>query len=1015
MAAGKIDADADENYGEEMEEVSASELPPISRASSGDSTVIKAVLDNDVNDSSMNNIDTGKTSKNIFGISTAKAAVTEGGNIRGMGFSDEINAKYFGFPTKEEYEVAGQKLQAFMNGELDLTLAEREKFTKICSTYNNADMSNYNYPYLVSDDPQLHKLRQVPLPVAEEWFDSVRNDEESSEMLDTVLEREGVTVEEFLAGSPTKYEIEMNNSEEGGMPSTMSFQSEDFVFPKGSDGERNGSPDQNGEVNTESETGRSKWSESGSSGEGSPWPTQDNPLMDALGYGGISHLKPEGVLTTLKLVSQEEIESWRNNGGTDEELYVNVLRNNSQFSDWAKEHNLTEEDLIKGVGFNTGKYVFNEDGMLVNANVHDAHGTINPLATVLGVYTPQPGEVLTKLNLVSPEEVKAWTDSGGTEKELFVKTLRENPVLSQWAEDNGIDNENLLRGVGISPDEYEFNEDGRSKWSESGSSGEGSPWPTQDNPLMDALGYGGISHLKPEGVLTTLKLVSQEEIESWRNNGGTDEELYVNVLRNNSQFSDWAKEHNLTEEDLIKGVGFNTGKYVFNEDGMLVNANVHDAHGTINPLATVLGVYTPQPGEVLTKLNLVSPEEVKAWTDSGGTEKELFVKTLRENPVLSQWAEDNGIDNENLLRGVGISPDEYEFNEDGMLVSENEPTENMPVHWATYNKTLMRLLEYSPERRAEWVNNPANKEILDHFKALGGTTEDLINGDFEPPMSKLKESPIKESSILNENAIPSSGDGDSSGAGETTEEILDGEAGDNNEESELDGGGVDSNLMDLTPWYKSAEFTGEEGEKGTMDPKMLTRTWEGKDTEPGSETKTPAEIYAEKAKQDSIFDFHKGATYKSDWKKGATYKSDWKEDGRGTAQTAQEDVATGGTASLQNQGAQDENLKPTIKPTMGNTQGQVGGTPPGMEDIERPDLMQAIWDERAQEAQDWVGIGNGAELIPTPEPISTPEPKTEPDIPESLRTGRQGAQYDPAQGENNTAQSNQSLLGQNNP
>jgi len=70
MAAGKIDADADENYGEEMEEVSASELP-ISRASSGDSTVIKAVLDNDVNDSSMNNIDTGKTSKNIFGISTA--------------------------------------------------------------------------------------------------------------------------------------------------------------------------------------------------------------------------------------------------------------------------------------------------------------------------------------------------------------------------------------------------------------------------------------------------------------------------------------------------------------------------------------------------------------------------------------------------------------------------------------------------------------------------------------------------------------------------------------------------------------------------------------------------------------------------------------------------------------------------------------------------------------------------------------------------------------------------------
>ncbi len=166
------------------------------------------------------------------------------------------------------------------------------------------------------------------------------------------------------------------------------------------------------------------------------------------------------------------------------------------------------------------------------------------------------------------------------------------------------------------------------------------------------------------------------------------------------------------------------------------------------------------------------------------------------------------------------------------------------------------------------------------------------------------------------------------------------------------------------------------------------------------------------------------------------------EDGGGTAQ---EDVATGGTASLQNQGAQDENLKPTIKPTMGNTQGQVGGTPPGMENIERPDLMQAIWDERAQEAQDWVGIGNGAELI------STPEPKTKPDIPESLKTGKQGAQdlggvggedldktinlnvtpkvaeqvakgsvekgaqYDPAQGENNTAQSNQSLLGQNNP
>jgi len=64
-------------------------------------------------------------------------------------------------------------------------------------------------------------------------------------------------------------------------------------------------------------------------------------------------------------------------------------------------------------------------------------------------------------------------------------------------------------------------------------------------------------------------------------------------------------------------------------------------------------------------------------------------------------------------------------------------------------------------------------------------------------------------------------------------------------------------VRDLSPGAEHFPLAAD-AEKGEMNREMITKTWEGKEPDPADKDLTPAELYAQKAQQDGIFDYHKG-------------------------------------------------------------------------------------------------------------------------------------------------------------
>jgi len=404
---------------------------------------------------------------------------------------------------------------------------------------------------------------------------------------------------------------------------------------------------------------------------------------------------------------------------------------------------------------------------------------------------------------------------------------------------------------------------------------------------------------------------------------GSEKVVVDTISKNNNSdnslnFKNWFADNGITQKDFLDLKGIDTSKYEFDKGGNLVNPEPASGAGagTEAMAATEAGAYdstTSASENRFSRADLSSsPFFGGAQAYSGSDEPKHTSMSRAASGIFpgvsggkiyadapSQAGEGSmfypGFDKGDPPPKGWFSSEDPEIRmhpEWKHLASDYDP--NLPIwqgNWQVGNDMRDVMKKWGNEKvTMEYIaknNNSDNSLNFKNWFADNGITQkdfldlkgiDTSKYEFDKGGNLVNPEPVlEEEEYTTGGELPGPPPGGltipPSGAGETPEEIPDGEAGD-----DPDGEAGLANLeerieqektplekvRDLSPTSKVLPSEAE-AEKGQVTQEMVDKIWEGKDTEPGSEPQTPAEIYAEKAKQDGISDFHKGATYKPDF------------------------------------------------------------------------------------------------------------------------------------------------------